>query len=336
MYKRILVPLDGSSRAEEALPVAARIARASGGSLYLLEVVSPVLDYGGGFALAPMMTGGVIESEVAFARDYLKQVAASEALAGIQITTEVAFGLPAQYILATATSGEVDLIVLCSHGRTGFTRWALGSVAHTLAHESIVPTLVLRESKAVTLLREPEATRPLRALVPLDGSELAEAALTPAFALVEALAAPGQAALHLAQVVKLFESSADEGFVDELNEEAVERAKTYLARVMERSRATTQGHHLSLTSSVEPGRDVASALVSLAEGRSEGKQTGGGDGCDLIAISTHGRHGLQRWVMGSVTERVLTSTRLPLLIVRPQEHPAPAAAMPVQDEGIAG
>ena len=315
MFKKILVPLDGSSRAEEALPVAARIARASGSTIYLLEVVSPVIDYGGAYNLAPITSGQVIESDMAVAEDYLKQVAASPGLAGIPTSTEVAFALPSQYILSAATRGEIDLIVLCSHGRTGFTRWALGSVAHTLAHESGVPTLILRESKPATPFTLLDTKRPIRALVPLDGSELAEAALAPASSLVAALSAPEQGALHLAEVVRLYQTSTEEGFVSELNEEAVERAKVYLARVTERLQAPDQQPRLSITSSVGLEQDVAATLVSLAE-----HGAGETGAYDLIAMSTHGRHGLERWVIGSVTDRVLNTTRLPILIVRPSKR----------------
>jgi nucleotide-binding universal stress UspA family protein len=312
MFKRILVPLDGSSEASEALPVAARIARASGGSISLLEVASPQLDYGGGSSIAPMMTGEVNESDLATAADYLRQVEASEVLAGISTVTEVSFGLPAQCIVSAANSGEVDLVVLHSHGRTGFTRWALGSVAHTLVHESTIPTLVLREIKIAPLSLSGETPRPVCALIPLDGSELAEAALAPAASLVAALAAPAQGVLHLAQVVRPSQTSADEGYINKGNEEALEQAETYLAQVIERLQATDQKSRLSIISSVKTEKDVASALVDLAEH---------GDGemgaSDLIAISTHGRHGLERWVMGSVTDRVLNTTRLPMLIVRP-------------------
>jgi len=320
MFQRILVPLDGSVRAEYALPIAARIARASGGSIHLLEVVSPPIDYGGAFAMAPMVTEQLIESETSVATDYLQTVAASPSLAGIQTTTEVVFGIPTQYILAEAKSGEVDLVVLCSHGRTGFARWALGSVAHALAHESPVPTFVLRESEPAPGLPGPNATRSLRALVPLDGSELAEASLTPAARLVAALAAPAKGALHLAQVVKPFATRAEEGFVNELNQETLQRAQAYLASVKERLQASERESELSLTSSVELESDVAGALVALAEYRGEGKEMGSSGGCDLIAISTHGRHGLQRWVMGSVTDRLLNTTKLPVLIVRPQQQ----------------
>jgi len=72
---------------------------------------------------------------------------------------------------------------------------------------------------------------------------------------------------------------------------------------------TVKDLKLALTFSVELGTDVASILIHLAE-------HGGENGCDLVAISTHGRSGIERWVMGSVTERVLSTTRLPMLIVR--------------------
>jgi nucleotide-binding universal stress UspA family protein len=158
----------------------------------------------------------------------------------IQITTEVAVGLPAQYILAAARSGEVDLTVLCSHGRTGFTRWVLGSVAHTLAHESIVPTLVLHENETASLLAHPDAARPLRVLVPLDGLPLAEAALEPAAYLVASLATQGE--LHLTQVVKPFQTSAEEGIESSLNAEARARARTYLTQMTERWQAMALDH----------------------------------------------------------------------------------------------
>jgi nucleotide-binding universal stress UspA family protein len=317
MFEHILVPLDGSARAELALPVAARIASTTSRSIHLLEVVSPPIDFGGGYAADPLLIEQVIETEMTIATDYLKTVAALPVLAGIQTTTEVVFGLPAQHILAVARSGEVDLIVLCSHGRTGFTRWVLGSVAHTLAHESTVPTLVLREGEPASLLSGSDTSRPLCALVPLDGSELSEAALVPAAHLVAALAAPNQGTLHLAQVVKPFQAMAEDGFVIELNEEAIQHAGTYLAHAAKRLQATMKDLRLSITWSVTCEKDVTVALVNLAEHGDEGKETGR---CDLIAISTHGRHGLERWVMGSVTERLLTSTKLPMLIVRPPKQ----------------
>jgi len=317
MFQRLLVPLDGSFRAERALPIAARIARASGGSVHLLKVVAFPIGYSGGMALAPLVSDELIQAEMTQSTDYLTMVTTFPMLTGIATTTEVLCGPPTQEILTVAQSRAVDLIVLCSHGRTGFARWALGSVASTLAHESTMPILILRESELPSLLAGPGTMQPLCALVPLDGSELAETALAPAAHLVAALAAPAPGTLHLTQVVKPFQKAAAEGEDIARNDEARARAGTYLAHVTERLQTTMKDLRLSITWSVTPEHDVASTLVSLAE---HGEEAGSTAGCDLIAISTHGRHGLQRWVMGSVTERLLHTTRLPILIVRPQKQ----------------
>jgi nucleotide-binding universal stress UspA family protein len=312
MFQRLVVPLDGSLRAEQALPVAARLARSSGGSVLLVRVVSPHLDYSGGMAPAPVFTGEVIEQEMAEATDYLNTVAASPMLAGIESQTEVSYGPPTQGILAAAEAYGSDLVVLCSHGRTGFLRWTLGSIAHKLIHKSAVPVLVLRQDEAASHLSH-LGTRPLCTLVPLDGSPLAEEALIPAAHLTAALAAPAQGALHLVQIVKFVPVEAGEGYISELNEEALQRARTYLASVADRVHATTKDLHLVLPYAAEFEADAASALLSLAEQE-------GADAYDLIAISTHGRGGLERWVMGSVTEHLLNTTKLPMLIVRPQKQ----------------
>src|SRR6266704_2847455 len=308
MFQRILVPLDGSSRAERALAVAARVARVSGGSIHLLQVVSPPSDYGGGLAPAPLLTEQVIETELSVASSYLDRVAKARELTGIETTTGVLFGLPAQAILVEAESQSVDLIIICSHGRTGFTRWVLGSVAQKVVRQSPVPAA-----------SHADAAYPISALVALDGSSLAEVALVPAANLVAALAAPGKGALHLMQVIKPLATTADEGFITQLNEEAVEGAKAYLVAVKERLQETLKDLKLSITWSVALDADAADAIISTAEQEEDEEGAQGFAGCDLIAMSTHGRAGLERWVMGSVTERVLGATKLPLLVVRPEK-----------------
>jgi nucleotide-binding universal stress UspA family protein len=326
MFERILVPLDGSPRAEQALRVAARIARASGGSVMLLQVVSPPIDYAGGLTHTPLMMEQVIETELAISSGYLDRVARSKdhgrELAEIETTTKVMFGLPAQDILAMAELRSVDLIVMCSHGRTGFTRWVLGSVAQKITHHCPVPVLVLREGKLLLPESPPDTARHLTALVPLDGSPLAEAALVPAANLVAALAAPAPGALHLTQVVKQLSTTADEGFVTQLNEEAVERAKAYLMSVKEHLQQALKDRRLTISWSVALDSDAADAIIGTAEQREQQEGAEGSGGCDLIAMSTHGRGGLERWLIGSVTERVLNTTKLPLLVVRPEQGKA--------------
>lgn len=319
MFQRILVPLDGSARAEQALPVAARIARATGGSLLLVQVVSPPIEYNEGLAPVAFAIGQGIEAEMASATRYLQSLADSSTLRGIATRVEGVFGFPVPHLLAFAEAPGIDLVVLCSHGRTGFARWVMGSVAHALVHQCSVPLLVLRQGTPSSLRMPVDSTGSFRTLVPLDGSKLAEAALGPAAHLTAALAGTGQGTLHVSQVVKRYPTTVNEGFVSELNDEARERARSYLNQVEEHVRPELQKLRLSLTHSVELESDVASALVNLAEhgtGSAEGASEAIGP-CDLIAISTHGRAGLERWVMGSVTERLLHTATLPMLIVRP-------------------
>ena len=310
MFQHILVPLDGSARAERAVPTAAQIARVSNGSVHLLQVEVLPINYAGGLSPAPLITQVTIDRGKTEAMEYLQGLAASPPLAAITTTTEVLLGSPAYEILAAAESRNIDLIVLCSHGRTGLMRWVLGSVASTLVRESAVPTLVLREQDLSWRFPDSDRGSPLCALVPLDGSELAEAALAPAAHLIAALAAPEPAALHLVQIVPSSQEKAE-------NEAC---ATTYLAQVAERLRATAKDLRLTINWSVIRDRDVASALVSLTEqGRDEQPQSRAG-AYDLLTLSTHGRGGFARWVMGSIAQRLLTATTLPLLVVRPPQR----------------
>lgn len=321
MFQHIVVPLDGSPHAERALLVAARIAHASGGSILLLQVVSPPLDFIGGLAAGALITGNVVELAIAEATRYLKTVAMSEVMAGITTTTEVMYGSPAQDILAYAEAQEADLIVLCSHGRTGFTQWVLGSVAHQLVHQSAVPVLVLNGRDSAQLQSCSGTKLPFRAFVPLDGSLFAERAIMPAAHLAVAMAAPTHGAVHVAQVVRLYPSTKGGSFVDEFNERTLEGARAYLTKLVDRLQPTMKDLKLSISWSIacENGdTDVATTLLDMAEHGERGKEVEGvGDG-DVIAISTHGRDAVERWVMGSVTEHLLNSTKLPMLIVPPQ------------------
>lgn len=228
----------------------------------------------------------------------------------------------------------IDLIVLCSHGETGFKRWAVGSVAQKVARHSPVPVLILREGNREHAKLYTDTLRPLRALVALDGSPLAEAALVPAAQLVAALAARAQGALRLAQIVKLptihDQHDDKQSDIDE-REHILHEATTYLSAVADSLCSGLAGElGLKATWSIAVNDDVADALIRMAE---LGEETGTYqvEGCDLIAIATHGRGGLQRWTMGSVTERVLDGTKLPLLIVRPQEQHASATSEPRSD-----
>lgn len=308
MFKRILVALDGSARSEQALPVAARLAHASHGAVVLLQVINPPLDYSTGTAPVSIITEDFIDTVIAEENSYLSGVAHSDVCRDVRTSTVVEFGLPAQRILAVAEAQAVDLIVICSHGRTSLMRWMLGSVAEQVITQSAVPVLVVREGGPALIGRHAEAARSFSALVTLDGSLLAEAALLPAANLLAMLSASSRGELHLLQVVR-----APAGGV---SAQVVVEAQAYLERAQERLLKQVRGLNISLTSSVTQASDIAQAIVTKAE---KGLQKAGKSDYDLLVMATHGRGGLERLVMGSVTERVLHSTKLPMLVVRPPQ-----------------
>lgn len=321
MFQRILVPLDGSVRAERAIPVAAHMARTSGGSVILVQVVSTSLETWPTPALAPQ-TQAIVDADLAEAEKYLAGLTVSADLCEIPTETVVQFGPTAPTILSAAYSYSADVIVICSHGYTGMTRWTLGSIAEKVARHTSIPVLILREGGPIPTGPRPDRTGPFRVLVPLDGSLRAKAALTPAAYLAIALAAPGQAELHLVRVVKPVASAGEDEH--EEGEQVLHKAKSYLRSTTQRLHeglvaSTVAAHKLAITWSVAVDTDVAEAIVRVAENGEDAEGAGIFGGCDVIAIATHGRSGLQRWAMGSVTERVLTATKLPLLIVRPPD-----------------
>jgi nucleotide-binding universal stress UspA family protein len=322
MFKRILVPLDGSPCAERAIPTATRIARSSGGSITFLRVVTTTINGAWVTMESPQLMQDAYELDRARATDYLTAIAQSPDLIRIELNLEVLAGGPAQAILSAADSNKVDLIVICSHGYTGLKRWALGSVAQKVARNSPVPVLVLRESGNLPADSYKRDVQPLQALVPLDGSSLAEMALIPAGQLSAALSAPAHGALHLVRVLPLpsmYEYGQDDRLA-EAKKQGMLQAHAYLAAVEQKLREGSLADlKLQVTSSVVVDTDVAGALIGVAEVSEDMEDIEGFKACGAIAMATHGRSGPKRWMMGSVTERVLSATKLPLLIVRPLE-----------------
>ncbi len=318
MFKHILVPLDGSSLAEQALPVAARIARATEGIVELLHVSKLHVGYGPYLVQIESFTEAVLEADIATANLYLNRIAHSKTLEGVKTCKVVIPGLPIRAIPTYAQLSEADLIVMVSHGYTGFKRWALGSIAQKVIQLSPTPVLILRGDSPI-----PEFTKhPMRILVALDGSPLAEAALLPAAQLCAALASPSQGKLHLVRVIPSMHPPKDGAatIVAEMHESALSEAEIYLSNLEQRLRGgDLSGFHLKVASSVISCSDVADTLIRAAElGESIG-DVESCEGCGVIAMATHGRQGLEHLLQGSVAERILGSTQLPLFVVHSPE-----------------
>jgi len=322
MFKTILVPLDGSLRSEYALPVAAQLARHTGGMLVLVRVVSFATEYWPAVpAPAPPVMRSAIDGELQEASAYLKRVASSAELAGIEAITAARHGVTAPVIQAAATEYHADIIVMFSHGHTGVAHVLLGSVAEKVARHASVPVLVVREKAGFPEMNAAEIAQPLRILVPLDGSAYANAALEPAAELLSSLVAPAQkAALHLVRVIEPAASQKEEA--QAVLRRTVSSARGYLSHTTDLIRdgyiaPTIARQHIPVSWSIALDHDRASAIVRVAENGEDAEGAGVFGGCDLIAMATHGREGVPRWAMGSVTERVLHATKRPILIVRP-------------------
>jgi len=325
MLKRILVPLDGSLLAEGALVVAARIAHASDGTILLLRVIgvpttyTPYI-YGSDMAQSPQLAQDLIDMEQDNAEKYLAEIGRLDVLAGIQVETTIIPGSAGMSILDTAKEEKVDLIVMSSHGETGFKRFVLGSVAQYVSKHSSVPVLVLQNDGSAPFSTSTDTSHPshsITALVALDGSELAEASLEPAAYVVAALAAPDQGTLVLSTVANKQAESVKRGSEEFMRDEATK----YLIGIGERLQGSDIGKlNLVIEWAIEESKDVANALIETAEHGKALESSYELKGCDLIAIATHGRGGLKRLMAGSVTEKVLGSTSLPMLIVRPRDE----------------
>jgi nucleotide-binding universal stress UspA family protein len=316
MFQKLLVPLDGSLVAEQALPIAAAIAAASHAAVDLIAVHRPQK------ALA---TQSAIDRSIQRWADtdrYLERRATGLAHdTKLMVTHSVPSGNPVDCICARASDVDADLIVMTSHGRTGFNRFWLGRVADGVVRHSTIPVLMLRASEDEHAT--PAAIQFRRLLVPLDGSTLAEAALEPAASLALAtnaeillshLVHPVPVATPDYQMVWAGPLPTDESATRLLMKEGT----AYLAKKAEL--LAQRGVH-SVATHVMVGQSTAKAIIALAKARQ----------VDAIAMATHGR-GVSRLVIGSVADKVLRGSELPLLIQRPATIAAPRLLEPHEVE----
>lgn len=301
MFPKILVPLDGSELAERALLLATRLAAQGGSRLILLRV--PVFDLPESLLPPVVERQGArwqeytAEDAVRAATTYLERIAAGLAVQGIQVETRVVEGDPAGIILDLAEMEQISLIVMSPRGITGLARWVFGSVTERVLRQAPCPVLVSRATADVR-----------RVFITLDGSSLAEHAIAPGLDVAQRLGCPvtllrvePPVANNLIEEMVIELALADNAAVAQLTDVALANAALYLNDVVERY--------------AQPGRILQkSLLVGKAAERIVGTAEQEAD--SLIVMASHGRTGLQRWVYGSVTEKVMRSADASLLIIR--------------------
>ncbi len=300
MYRKLLVPLDGSAFSERALPMAMSIARSLESQVVLTRVVS-VPTFPGADA-----TEAQVEA-VADAKAYLSDLAARLSEQGPEVEVAVPYDDPAEGILLEIGLRGADLVVMCTHGRSGLGRWIYGSVAEQVLKRSPVPVVLVPPTGEVMTLRPEPAY--MSFLVPLDGSAFAEAALPHAAGLARVF----DATILLLSAVEppAAYTFAEVSFVPAVSERLYQEAEFYLAEVAQRLRETG----LRVQTVAEEG--WPSDVIAR---RSDALKPG------LTVMATHGRTGVARLLMGSVALQIVRRSALPLMLVRPAQEPAEGAA----------
>ena len=300
MFRKILVPLDGSELAERALEPASALARLVNGELLLMAVAVPeiiVAEYG---TVNVYHLGQALDRSHHELLGYLQSVQQSIADSRCTVRVAVKDGDPASAIVDIVVEESTDLIVMSTHGRSGFTRWMMGSITTKVLHKAPCPVLAVRSAEPIS-----------RVLITLDGSELAEQALEPGFEVAKRLGA--QVTLLTVQVeseidfagIKQLEQ-VEKGLGKREQQRIYERDEQYLKNIADHYEAI---NGLKTQISVADG-PVAQAILHFADEW----------GADLIVMATHGRTGLRRWVYGSVTDKILGGAHCAMMIIRPPDY----------------
>lgn len=286
-FQSILVPVDGSPLAEAAVPYAVAIAERARSKVQFVFV------YKDGFPLEP----------IELARQYLLQLTAqARERLGDSVSSVLLSGAVAPTLVKQARKIGADLVVITTHGRGGLERAWLGSVTDQLIRRIGIPLFVVRPVAGLPV----PTFEPREILVPLDGSPLAEAALPPAAALAQLW----DAELALVQIVHPLMAAADpaasaaQPYDKELTTIAYESATEYVKQAAEPLR----------NSGVKA---TGFALIATDLAAHQLRELASPERVSMVAMATHGRGGVRRLLLGSVTDKLVRTAQVPVLVVPP-------------------
>ena len=311
MANLVMIPLDGSTLAEQALPLGVSLAQQiSSDSVVQLVQVVPKPSNAVSYISTPNGDISPLELVDAFwgsAQSYLSKMKEELAEVGIPVETCILEGDVGQVLADLANEQETCYIVMSTHGRGGLSRWALGSVADQLLHLSKRPLIIMRPQGAmqVTMPRalhlENNLSQLKRIVVPLDGSPLAEQVLPH----VKKLARAYEAELLLFRSVSLVPPSmigADVALLEKkLYEVNRNEARDYLKRI--KVNLQIQGFKVSIEVGGAPTADAILRYATQVD-------------ADLIAMATHARGAIGRLIWGSVTDGVIRAGQMPVLVTK--------------------
>lgn len=307
MYRRIMVPLDGSSLGEYALPLALGLARRAGATVDLVHVCTVIgPNTLGGNLDAPVLGVSRREQMHKYADVYLRQLAGSlSARWEVTISATVLDGLVADRLYDRAIASAADLVVMTTHGYGSLARAWMGSVADKLVRRLPLPILLARpRESAPAVLEEAHERLFEHVLIPLDGSALAEEILAPAIA----LGTLTNADYTLVQAIEM----PTLGYAPAAQAVALDQ------RVLEQWRAESQGYLESVATRVRVHGSAVRTHVTIGPPAIAIMDYAREQSADLIALSTHGRGGLARLLLGSVADKVVRGADVPILLQRPR------------------
>ena len=302
MFEKILVPLDGSPIAQGILPCVKTLARGFGSTIILFHAAeAPVEPRGGRQKEYAEQTTARIR---ALAEEYLAGVAKALRRGRFKVEMKVGLGGVASSIADFAEAEKADLIAMSTHGRAGLARWMLGSAPDRVLRHAHQPVLLVRPTGETPVDQKPLPLKKI--IVPLDGSRAAEAVLPH----VQEIAKTLKLEVVLIQVI----SAETTVQFSPMGPDTWAVPADVLQRidVVASGYLTGVGKHIQrqgIPASWDVLRGAAShSIVEFA------KETPG----SLVAMTTHGRSGLGRWVLGSVADQVVRASGEPVLVIRPE------------------
>jgi nucleotide-binding universal stress UspA family protein len=298
--EHILVSLDGSSFAEQALPAAEALCLAYNAKLTLASVLPVQRKFR---AMRPDETEtGKVEAGRQERKSYLLEVAERMQAKGIEVEYHVLVGPVAESINHLMQEQDIDMSIISTHGRSGIQRWVLGSVANNLIQMMTRPVLIIRPQEG----KEPPIPTFDKLLVTLDGSEFAERVLpyvrasTNFNSVVLLLTVPD------VPEAQLYGAVVEE--IEEMREKAEDEACAYLEGIANFLRAEGIETQIFVA-----GSRPAETIISIAEE----------EAVDVVMLATHGLGGLDRLFVGSVAERIVQHTHCPVFLVPIHERRPP-------------
>ncbi len=295
MYKRMLVPLDGSELSEVVFPYAKELAGRLDLEIILLHVHNP--EESETLPLHQAYIERKVEVMARQTEEMRQRTGIGQGGKAVQVRGELVAGYPAEEILRYADENDIGFILMATHGRSGIRRWVLGSVAEKILQASKIPVWLVRAGVPAEVVYDkwPRITM----LVPLDGSELAEAVLPHVKTLAK------QQGIEQMDVVLFGVAEPSVGSVYYIPNvpTTLEEMKEYLAKIEKRLKDAG----LTVRSEVRRGNPTEQIIEYAGE-----------NPFNLIVMSTHGRSGLGRWVFGSVADKVLHGASSPVFLIRPQ------------------